>query len=319
MKRFIELDRPLAVFDIESTGLNPHTDRIVEISVLKLEPDGTRTQKTWRLNPTVPIPPETTAIHGISDDMVRCAPTFADKAKEILEFFGGCDIGGFGLSKLDIPLLEEEFARCDMKFGANARRMFDALRVYHAREPRDLQAAFRFYCGEELVGAHGAAADAEAALRVLEGQFEKYDDLPLSPDEFDKTFNPRDPALLDREGRFKMVEGHATVNFGKKKGQRLEDIAKSDPSFLRWIIKNDFASDTKKIAAEVLKSCGKGGGGGAAPKAAPVTSKQNDKRRQKPQKLGERPEVGSVPRGFEGFAAALDAALGQKNSSKKTP
>ena len=295
MNRFIAIDRPVAFFDIESTGLNPHVDRIVELSVLRLEPDGCRATRTWRLNPTVPIPPDTTAIHGITDEMVASAPTFAQKAQEILDFFAGCDLGGFGLSKLDIPILEEEFARCGMRFGANGRRMFDALRVYHAREPRDLAAAVRFYCGEDLVNAHSAEADAVSSLRVLEGQFLKYPDLPTDPDAFDKLFNPRDPTLLDREGRFKMVDGHATVNFGKKRGQRLEDIAKSEPSFLRWMLNGDFAADTKRIAGEVLKRFG-----AAEPKRKP------EKKRTEP----------PVPPAFKGFAAALEAAIGGEPGKK---
>ncbi|MBQ7667288.1 MAG: 3'-5' exonuclease [Kiritimatiellae bacterium] len=306
MKRFLSLDRPLAVFDIESTGLNPHTDRIVELSVLRLEPDGSRTKRTWRLNPTVPIPAETTAIHGITDEMVASAPTFAEKAQEILDFFKGCDIGGFGLSKLDIPLIEEEFARCSMHFDSYGRRLFDALRVYHAREPRDLAAAMRFYCGEEHSCAHGAEADAEAALRVLEGEFEKYGDLPEDPDAFDRLFNTRDPAFLDREGRFKTVDGVATVNFGKKKGQKLDEIAMHDPSFLKWIVKGDFASDTKRIASEALERCQKRRADPAKPRVA--EKHRNDAKRR---------GADTVPAGFEGFAAALEAALGSQPKQNK--
>lgn len=305
MKRFLSLDRPLAVFDVEATGLNPRSDRIVELSVLRLAPDGSREARTWRFNPTIPIPPETTAIHGITDEMASAQPTFAEKAAEIFAFFEGCDLGGFGLSKLDIPLLDEEFARCGLRFSPDARRMFDALRVYHAREPRDLSAAMRFYCGEELVGAHGAEADAAAALRVLEGEFEKYGDLPEDPDAFDAAFNPRDPSFVDREGRFKRVDGRVCVNFGKKKGKFLDDVVAADPSFLRWILNGDFAHDTKKVAADALeerrrREAARGGEGKGAP--AP----QRD-RREKPRK----PKAHApVPSGFEGFAAALDAALG---------
>ena len=309
MKRFLSLDRPLAVFDVEATGLNPRSDRIVELSVLRLAPDGSREARTWRFNPTIPIPPETTAIHGITDEMASAQPTFAEKAAEIFAFFEGCDLGGFGLSKLDIPLLDEEFARCGLRFSPDARRMFDALRVYHAREPRDLSAAMRFYCGEELVGAHGAEADAAAALRVLEGEFEKYADLPEDPDAFDSAFNPRDPSFVDREGRFKRVDGRVCVNFGKKKGRFLDDVVATDPSFLRWILNGDFAHDTKKVAADALEELrrrqdaaraehgGEGKGAAAPPR----------ERREKPRKA-KAPEP--VPAGFEGFAAALDAALG---------
>ena len=223
--RFLALDRPLAVFDIESTGLNPRTDRILELAVVRLEPGGGRTERRWLLNPGVPIPAESTAVHGITDARVRGAPRFEEKAAEILAFFRDCDLGGFGLSKLDVPILEEEFARCGMFFNAGGRRLVDALRVYHRREPRDLAAAMRFYCGEELEGAHGAAADAAAALRVLEGEFARYPDLPTDPDAFDREINPRDPFNVDREGRFRWANREATVNFGKKKGQTLRALA----------------------------------------------------------------------------------------------
>ena len=250
--RFLALDRPLAVFDIESTGLNPRTDRILELAVVRLEPGGGRTERTWLLNPGVPIPVESTAIHGITDETVRDAPRFEERAAEILAFFRDCDLGGFGLSKLDIPILEEEFARCGMFFNAGGRRLVDALRVYHRREPRDLSAAMRFYCGEELEGAHGAAADAAAALRVLEGEFARYPDLPTDPDAFDREINPRDPFNVDREGRFRWANREATVNFGKKKGQTLRALAAEDPSFLRWIARSDFPLDTRRIASDAL-------------------------------------------------------------------
>ena len=138
--RFLALDRPLAVFDIESTGLNPRTDRILELAVVRLEPGGGRTERRWLLDPGVPIPAESTAVHGITDETVRGAPRFEEKAAEILAFFRDCDLGGFGLSRLDVPILEEEFARCGMFFNAGGRRLVDALRVYHRREPRYLAA-----------------------------------------------------------------------------------------------------------------------------------------------------------------------------------
>jgi DNA polymerase-3 subunit epsilon len=250
--RFLALDRPVVFFDIESTGLNPRTDRILELAAIRLGPDGGRAERVWLLDPGVPIPLESTAIHGITDEMVAGAPTFADKAREIFDFFRGCDIGGFGLSKLDIPILEEEFSRCGLVFDADGRRLFDALRVFHRREPRDLAAAVRRYCGAEHEDAHGAEADAAAALRVLEGEFAAYPDLPTDPEAFDREFNPRDPFNLDRAGRFRWVDGEATVNFGKKKGRRLRDLAAEDPSFLRWISRSDFPLDVRAIARDAL-------------------------------------------------------------------
>lgn len=241
------------MFDIESTGLNPRTDRIIELSVIRLEPDGRRREKTWLLNPGIPIPLETIAVHGITDDMVKDCPTFADAAGEILAFFRGCDLGGFGIGHLDIPLLEEEFARVNLYFNAQARRQFDAQRIFHRREPRDLSAAVRFYCGEELKDAHGAAADAEASLRVLEGEFRKYGDLPSDPDTLDRMLNERDPFALDRDGKLRWLDGEVSINFGKKKGQKLRDLVRDEPSFLRWILHGDFARDTKQVVRDALE------------------------------------------------------------------
>lgn len=250
---FIRLDRPLAIFDVESTGLNPRTDRIVELSVVRVLADGGEPEtRTWLLNPTVPIPIETIAVHGITDDMVKDCPTFADKADEILAFFRGCDLGGFGIGHLDVPILEEEFARVGQFFNAGARRQFDALRIYHKREPRDLTAALRFFCGETYEEAHGAEADALAALRVLRGEFARYPDLPADPDELDRYLNERDPFALDRDARLRWLDGEVAINFGRKKGEKLRDLAKSDPGFLKWILHADFGRDVKEIVRDAL-------------------------------------------------------------------
>jgi DNA polymerase III, epsilon subunit and related 3''-5'' exonucleases len=254
--RFIKLDRPLAVFDIESTGLNPRTDRILELAVIRLNTSGETEARTWLLNPTVPIPLETIAIHGITDELVKNCPRFADAADEIFAFFKGCDIGGFGIGKLDIPILEEEFARLGMVFDAAGRRQFDAMRIFHKREPRDLSAAVKFYCGAELQGAHGAEADAAATLDVLRGQFEKYPDLPENPDELDKLLNERDPFFVDREGRLRWLDGEVAINFGKRKGEKICDLilgSKDDKNYLKWILNSDFPDDTKAVVRNALE------------------------------------------------------------------
>ncbi|MBR1608724.1 MAG: 3'-5' exonuclease, partial [Kiritimatiellae bacterium] len=285
---------------------------IVELSVVKVAPgpSGARETRTWLLNPGVPIPVETTAIHGITDEMVASAPSFADKAAEIFEFFKGCDLGGFGLSKLDIPILEEEFLRCGLHFDAAGRRMFDALRVYHKREPRDLSAALRFYCGEEPADAHGAEVDAVSALRVLEGEFAKYPDLPTDPDEFDKYLNGRDPSFVDREGRFRRGDdGEVVVNFGRKKGRRVRDLAVEEPSYLAWILHGDFPPEVRKVARDALQKW--------APKKQAQHSAANNKpaankpAANKPAKRREPP----VPPQFSALAAGL-AALYADNDKK---
>ncbi|MGI5868039.1 MAG: exonuclease domain-containing protein [Kiritimatiellia bacterium] len=250
---FIALDRPLAIFDLESTGLNPRTDRILELSVIRIPVKGPHKTKTWLINPGIPIPLETIAIHGISDEQVRNCPKFVDVADEILEFFKGCDLGGFGIGRFDIPMLEEEFLRVGKSFDANGRRQFDAQRIYHKREPRDLTAALRFYCDEEHVDAHGAEADAIATLKVLQGQFARYPDLPTDPDELDRLINERDPFFLDRDGKLRWLDGEITINFGKKKGAKLCDLVIEDPGYLKWILNADFARDTKDIVRDALE------------------------------------------------------------------
>jgi len=253
MTRFpIKLDRPLIVFDIEATGISTRTDRIIELAAIRIEPDGTETQGYWLLNPCVPIPEETTAIHGITDEVVRDCPTFNDKAFEIQRFFGDADLAGFNAGRFDIPMLVEEFTRAGIFFDADRRRLLDAQRIYHTREPRDLTAAVKFYCGDEHTDAHGAEADARATLNVLLGQFGRYPDLPLDMDALDRTFNPLDPLNADRAGRLRWADGEIVVNFGKKKGLKLRDLVQREPNFLKWIVKNDFPPDTRQICENAL-------------------------------------------------------------------
>ena len=218
----LKLDRPLVVFDIESTGVNARQDRIIELAAIRVDPDGTETEKCWLLNPGVPIPPETTQIHGITDDIVKDCPKFADAVDEIEAFFRGCDLSGFNADRFDIPCLEEEFARAGRNFGAGDRRHVDVQRIYHRMEPRDLTAAVGFYCGRSHDGAHGAEADAAATLEVLKAQLVRtggrYGELPRSVDAIDEYLVPHDPLNADRAGLFRWKDGEWTVNFGKKRG-----------------------------------------------------------------------------------------------------
>ena len=255
MDDFLRLDRPLAVFDIESTGTNPRTDRIIELAIVLVLPGGRRETHTWLFNPGVPIPIESTAIHGLTDEMVVNCPHFAERARSILQLLEGCDLGGYNHTRFDIPILQEEFARVNLRFDVEGRRIFDAQRIFHKREPRDLTAAVRFYCdGENLEGAHGAEADAKATLRVLEGQFRKYPDLPRDPDELDRLLNERDPFNVDRTGKFRWLDGEVVVNFGKRKGEKLRDIIAHDKGYLRWILKGDFPLDTREIVRDILEN-----------------------------------------------------------------
>lgn len=254
MDDFLRLDRPLAVFDIESTGTNPRTDRIIELAIVLVFPNGRRETHTWLFNPGVPIPIESTAVHGITDEMVADRPPFAERARDVLRLLDGCDLGGYNHTRFDIPILQEEFNRAGLFFDVDGHRIFDAQRIFHKREPRDLTAAVKFYCdGEELVGAHGAEADAKATLRVLEGQFRKYPDLPRDPDALDRLLNERDPFNVDRAGRLRWLDGEVTINFGKKKGEKVRDLVAHDRNFLKWILKADFPLDTREIIRGILE------------------------------------------------------------------
>ena len=249
----ITLKRPLVVFDIESTGVSPRTDRIIELAAIKVHVDGTEEPRSWLLNPTVHIPEETTAIHGISDADVKSCPTFADKASEIFAFFEGCDLSGFNADRFDIPCLEEEFARVGLNFAASRRRHVDVQRIYHRKEPRDLTAAVGFYLGRSHDGAHGAEADTAATLEVLKAQFERYADVPRDVDVLDEWIAPHDPLNADRNGYFRWKNGEWVVNFGKKKGAGLKRIMINEPNFLQWMVRGDFPSDARMIAAEALE------------------------------------------------------------------
>ncbi|MBR0197508.1 MAG: 3'-5' exonuclease [Kiritimatiellae bacterium] len=250
----LKLDNPLIVFDIESTGLSPRQDRIVELCAIKVMPTGEEIEKTWLLNPVIPIPKEVSQIHGITDELVKDCPTFKDKAEEIFEFFKGCDVSGFNADKFDIPLLEEEFARAGFNFGSTSRKHVDVQKIYHRKEPRDLTAAVRFYLGRDHEGAHGAAADTRATLEVLKAQLKKYGDLPKSVAEMDEYLVPHDPLNADRYGMLRWKNGELTLNFGRKKGAVLRKLLLDEPNYLRWIIKGDFDTEVRMIVRDLFEN-----------------------------------------------------------------
>ena len=250
----LKLARPLVVFDIESTGTSPRRDRVIELAAIKVSPDGAEERRCWLLNPTIPIPPETTAIHGITDEIVKDCPTFADKASEIFAFFEGCDLSGFNADRFDIPCLEEEFARVGLNFAASARKHVDVQRIYHKMEPRDLTAAVKFYLGRPHEGAHGAEADTAATLEVLKAQMTRYPGLPKTADEMDEYLVPHDPLNADRNGMLRWKNGELTVNFGKKKGESLTKLMLNEPNYLRWIVKGDFDSEVRMIVKDLLEN-----------------------------------------------------------------
>lgn len=257
-------DRPIVFFDLETTGTNISQDRIVELSVVKIHPDGERETRTRRLNPEMPIPPEATAVHHISDEDVANEPTFRQIAKNFYIFLEGCDLGGYNIVKFDIPVLIKEFQRAGLQFSMEGRRIVDAYTIFCRMEPRNLTAAYKFFCGKKLEGAHGAAADTMATVEICEAQLAKYGDpaytdlpegiekFPSTPDEMNDFCASQNPDWIDANGRFKWRGGEAVVSFGKYNGTPLRKIAEDYPDFLRWILKADFPEDVRKIASDAL-------------------------------------------------------------------
>jgi DNA polymerase-3 subunit epsilon len=250
--RLLALERPLVFFDCETTGTNSRADRIIEIACVKVHPDGSRDQYVQRFQPGIPIPAASTAIHGITDADVAAAPRFREVAAQLAAFLEGCDLAGYNITGFDLPVLRTEFLRAGVAFEITDRRLVDAQRIFFSREPRHLAAAARFYCGSEHDGAHGALADAEMTLRVLEGQLARYGELPRTVAELHELFCAGLDQDLDPEGRFRLVNGQPTVNFGKNRGRLLRDISREEPGFLRWIIKGDFSEPVKQIAKKFL-------------------------------------------------------------------
>jgi DNA polymerase-3 subunit epsilon len=247
-----KLDRPLAAFDIEATGATPRADRIVELAITRIHPDNHRDTHVYRVNPGMPIPPEATRIHGITDADVAGSPLFAAIARDVLALLENCDLAGYNVERFDIPMLQEEFIRAGLRFELEGRRVIDAQRIYHRRVPRDLTAALAYYCNEMHIDAHGAEADVLATIRVLEAQLDRYPDLPRDLDALHDYCNPRDPSWADRTGKLKWADGVVVLNFGKKKGMPLRELVRDDPGFVRWMLRSDFPRDTKDLLENAL-------------------------------------------------------------------
>ncbi|MEO9967757.1 MAG: 3'-5' exonuclease [Reichenbachiella sp.] len=258
----LHLKNPLAVFDLETTGTNVTTDRIVEISVVKIMPDGEEIVKTMKINPTIPIPVETSMIHGIYDKDVKDAPTFKSISKSLVEFFNGCDLGGFNCLKFDIPLLIEEFLRADIEFDTTNRKFVDAQKIFHMMEKRTLTAAYQFYCGKSLDDAHSAEADTLATAAVIKAQVERYDGqtvvdamgrkLGTIANDMKNLHEVTAANMVDLAGRFVMNDkGVEVFNFGKHRHKPVEDILKAEPGYYDWMMKGDFPLDTKKRLTQI--------------------------------------------------------------------
>ena len=245
----LNLETPLAFFDLETTGINIQKDRIVEISIVKVFPDGTDERLTQRINPTIPIPKSTTDIHGISDEDVKNEPTFCEMAQRIYEYLEPCDLAGYNSARFDIPVLMEEFLRCGIHFDIDKRKTVDVQRVFHLMEKRTLEAAYKFFCDKDLENAHSAEADALATYEVLKSQLDRYDELKNDV-KFLQNFT-KDGDFLDAARRFVLISGIPHFNFGKHKGRPVEDVLKEEPGYYDWMMKKDFALHTKERLKQI--------------------------------------------------------------------
>ncbi|PLX32279.1 MAG: DNA polymerase III subunit epsilon [Ignavibacteria bacterium] len=249
----LELKRPLAFFDLETTGINTQSDRIVEIAVLKYLPNRTTRSFEHRINPTILIPEQATAVHGITDADVALAPTFQQLATRLIEFLDNCDLSGFNLRRFDLPLLLQEFQRCGEKFLLEGRHIIDVQTIFHSREPRDLSAALQFYCAREHSGAHGAMADVQATADVLFAQLERYEDLPHTIAELESVVHPKDPSWLDEEGKLVRDGNNVIITFGKHRGTSLSKIIERDRDYIQWILDGNFHPSTKAVIRKALE------------------------------------------------------------------
>lgn len=258
----LNLKSPLAFFDLEATGINISTDRIVEISVVKVHPGGKEEIKTMKINPTIPIPKEVSLIHGIYDKDIKDAPTFKEVAKELHQFLEGADLAGFNVLKFDIPLLVEEFLRAGIDFDIEKRNLLDAQKIFHMMEKRNLSAAYKFYCGKTLENAHSAEADTIATYEVFKSQVERYENeevedlqgnkLGIIENDMKKIHNLINEKMVDLAGRFIFNgEGIECFNFGKHKGKPVEQVLKEEPNYYDWMMKGDFPLDTKRKFTQI--------------------------------------------------------------------
>lgn len=258
----LNIKTPIAFFDLEATGINISTDRIVEISILKIFPDSSQELKTLKINPTVPIPLETSLIHGIYDKDVADAPTFKEVAKELFRFFEGADLAGFNVLKYDIPLLVEEFLRVGIDFDIEKRNLLDAQKIFFMMEKRNLSSAYKFYCGKTLENAHSAEADTIATYEVFKSQIERYQGQELEDlqgnkigiieNDMKKIHNMINEKMVDLAGRFVFNDkGEECFNFGKQKGKPIAKVLKEEPGYYDWMMKGDFPLDTKRKLTQV--------------------------------------------------------------------
>ncbi|HVX25447.1 MAG TPA: 3'-5' exonuclease [Parafilimonas sp.] len=244
------VSRPLAIIDLETTGINVATDKIIEIAIVKLMPNGTTVNKRKFINPQIPIPKSSSDVHGITNEMVKDAPTFKQVANEIKQFLDNCDLGGYNSNRFDVPVLVEEFLRAGLDFSMEGRKLVDVQKIFHFMEQRTLGAAYRFYCNKELINAHSAEADAAATLEILHAQVERYPEIGVTIESILNCIGDED--CVDFARRMVMVDGIEVFNFGKHKGKAVAEVLKTEPQYYDWIMKGDFTMNTKQKLTEIL-------------------------------------------------------------------
>ncbi|MFM2338322.1 MAG: hypothetical protein RL115_1515 [Bacteroidota bacterium] len=245
----LQLKKPLAFIDLETTGINLGTDRIVEIAIVKMLADGTRSVKRKLIHPEMEIPKGASDIHGITNEMVKDAPTFKQVAQELKQMLDGCDFAGYNSNRFDIPLLMEEFLRAGVEFDMRNRKLLDVQNIFYKMEPRTLGAAYKFYCGKTLDGAHSAEVDASATAEILEAQIQKHPELGTNVDSILKVIG--EDQIVDFARRFVFENGIEVFNFGKHKGRPVADVLKSEPQYYDWMMRGDFPQHTKQKLTEI--------------------------------------------------------------------
>lgn len=247
----LNLKNPMVFFDLETTGVSITHDRIVEVSFLKVYPNGKEEIKSRRINPGMPIPPQATAIHGITDDDVKDCPTFKQVARSLADQLEGCDLAGFNSSRFDVPMLAEEFLRAGVDFDMSKRKFVDVQIIFHRKEQRTLEAAYAFYCNKQLENAHSAEADAMATYEVLKSQLDRYPDLVNDIDALSKEYSSFNNNL-DFAGRIILnEEGVEVFNFGKHKGKPVLQVLKNEPGYYNWMMEGDFPLNTKQVLTKI--------------------------------------------------------------------
>ena len=247
---------PIIFFDLDTTGVDAASDRFVEFSNLKVVPNSDGWVRTRRLNPQMPIPQEATAVHGITDEDVKDAPIFREIAKSLANYMEGCDLGGFNSNKFDVPVLVEEFLRAGVDVDFKSRKFIDVQTIFHKREKRTLEAAYKFYCDKELKDAHSAEADVAATFEVLEAQLDRYPDLEHDVEALAKESVHGERGFADYAGRIQYNDkGEEVFAFGKYKGRSVEQVFRTDSGYYAWMMSGDFPQYTKKVITEIKLRC----------------------------------------------------------------